>query len=77
MQVVEQLWQPTLPYKCQAETDKLNKKITEFEDATKESNGISEKYDADIRETGKKVQKFESNLEETTEKLQVPAFKMD
>jgi len=60
-----------------AETDELYKKIAEFEDAAKESNGISDKYDADIRDTGKKVQKFESNLEETIEKLQASASKMD
>jgi len=59
------------------ETDELYKKIAEFEDATKESNGISDKYDADIRDMGKKVQKFESNLEETIEKLQGSASKMD
>ena len=66
-----------LPYTFQAETNKLYKKIAEFEDATKESNGISDKYDADIRDMGKKVQKFESNLEETIEKLQGSASKMD
>jgi len=59
------------------ETDELYKKIAEFEDATKDSNGISDKYDADIRDMGKKVQKFESNLEETIEKLQGSASKMD
>jgi len=45
------------------ETDDLYAKIAEFEKATKEANTISDKYDADIRDTGKKVQKFESNLE--------------
>jgi len=59
------------------ETDELYKKIAEFEAATNEANGFSDKYDADIRDTGKKVQKFESNLEETIEKLQASASKMD
>jgi len=59
------------------ETDELYKKIAEFEQATKEANGISDKFDADIRDSGKKVQKFETNLEETIEKLQASASKMD
>jgi len=59
------------------ETDDLYAKIAEFERATKEANTISDKYDADIRDTGKKVQKFESNLEETMEKLQASQSKMD
>merc|ERR1719334_1413614 len=59
------------------ETDDLYAKIAEFEKATKEANTISDKYDADIRDTGKKVQKFESNLEETMEKLQASQSKMD
>lgn len=66
---------PKLTNKFQGETDELYKKIAEFEDATKESNGISDKYDADIRDMGKKVQKFESNLEETIEKLQTLEWK--
>jgi len=59
------------------ETDDLYAKIAEFERATKEANAISDKYDADIRDTGKKVQKFETNLEETVEKLQASQSKMD
>jgi len=59
------------------ETDDLYAKIAEFERATKEANAISDKYDADIRDTGKKVQKFETNLEETMEKLQASQSKMD
>merc|ERR1711915_251461 len=47
-----------------AETDDLYKKINEFETATKNANDISDKYDCDIRDTGKKVQKLETNLEE-------------
>merc|ERR1712111_98734 len=60
-----------------AETDELYKKIAEFEAATKNANDISDKYDCDIRDTGKKVQKLETNLEETMEKLQQSASKMD
>ena len=59
------------------ETDDLYAKIAEFERATKEANAISDKYDADIRDTGKKVQKFETKLEETVEKLQASQSKMD
>jgi len=60
-----------------ADTDVLYAKIAEFEDATKEANTISDKYDADIRDSGKKVQKFETGLEEIIEKLQQSASKMD
>jgi len=59
------------------ETDDLYAKIAEFERATKEANAISDKYDADIRDTGKKVQKFETGFEETMEKLQASQSKMD
>lgn len=60
-----------------ADTDVMYAKIAEFEDATKEANTISDKYDADIRDSGKKVQKFETGLEEIIEKLQQSASKMD
>jgi len=53
-----------------AETDDLYKKISEYEDATKEANGISDKFDADIRDSSKRVTKLETNMEETMEKLQ-------
>ena len=43
----------------QAETDDLYKKINEYETAAKEANGISDKYDAEIRDMGKKVAKLE------------------
>merc|ERR1712128_399551 len=58
-------------------TDDLYKKISEFEDATNEANGTADKYDADIRDHGKKVQKMECSLEETMEKLQQSAAKME
>jgi len=60
-----------------AETDDLYKKIREFETAAKAANDASDKFDADIRDTGKKVQKLESNLEETMEKLQASNTKME
>jgi len=60
-----------------AETDDLYKKINEFETAAKAANDASDKFDADIRDTGKKVQKLESNLEETMEKLQASNTKME
>merc|ERR1712079_667305 len=41
------------------------------------ANGESDRFDADIRDTGKRVQKLETNLEETMEKLQQSASKMD
>merc|ERR1712029_565164 len=37
----------------------------------------SDRFDADIRDTGKKVQKFETNLEEIMEKLMQSQAKMD
>ena len=55
----------------------MYKKINEYEEATKAANAISDKFDADIRDTGKKVQKFECSLEETMEKLQASATKME
>merc|ERR1712180_166425 len=60
-----------------AETDELYAKIDELEEATKEANSTSDKYDADIRDTGKKVGKFETNLEEIIEKMMQSASKMD
>ena len=45
---------PKFPYKFQAVTNKLYKKITDFEDDTNKTNRISKKDDADIRDTGKK-----------------------
>ena len=61
----------------QAETDDLYKKISEYEDATKEANGISDKFDADIRDSSKRVTKLETNMEETMEKLQSSVSKME
>jgi len=60
-----------------AETDDLYKKIHDFERAAKAANDASDKFDCDIRDTGKKVQKLETNLEETMEKLQASNSKME
>ena len=48
-----------------------------MEDATKEANKVSDKFDADIRDASKKVTKQETSLEETMEKLQASASKME
>merc|ERR1712154_566935 len=60
-----------------AETDELYAKIEELQEATREANSTSERFDMDIRDTGKKVGKFETNLEEIMEKLMQSSAKMD
>merc|ERR1711983_381394 len=60
-----------------AETDEMYAKINELQDATREANADSDRFDADIRDTGKKVQKFETNLEEIMEKMMQSSAKMD
>jgi len=60
-----------------AETDDMYKKINEYETATKESNAVGDKLEADLRDLGKKVQKFETKMEETIEALQQSSSKMD
>merc|ERR1711936_1278587 len=45
-----------------AEIDDMYKKIGEYEALTKEYNGESDRLDADLRDTGKKVQKFETRM---------------
>merc|ERR1712152_21152 len=59
------------------ETDELYTKIQNFEDNIKEANGISDKFDADIRDMSKRTQKLECGLEETMEKLQASVSKME
>ena len=61
----------------QVETDELYTKIQNFEDNIKEANGISDKFDADIRDMSKRTQKLECGLEETMEKLQASVSKME
>merc|ERR1712179_599192 len=60
-----------------AETDELYAKIEEMQESTREANSESERFDMDIRDTGKKVGKFETNLEEVMEKMMASAAKMD
>ena len=55
----------------------MYKKIQETEEATKEANSVSDKFDADIRDSSKRVQKLETSLEETLEKLQQSVAKME
>ena len=61
----------------QTETDDLYKKIADMEEFTKETNKESDKFDADIRDSSKKVQKQETLMEEILEKLQQSASKME
>merc|ERR1712079_614112 len=51
--------------------------ISELEGSTKEANGVSDKFDADIRDMSKLVQKLECSMEETMEKLQGSVSKME
>merc|ERR1712029_413126 len=60
-----------------AETDEMYQKINDIQESTREANADSDRFDADIRDTGKKVQKFETNLEEIMEKLMQSQAKMD
>ena len=39
------------------ETDDLYQKCQNYEDAIKDANAVSDKFDADIRDLSKKVQK--------------------
>ena len=48
-----------------------------MQEATRDFNSASDGFDADIRDTGKKVGKFETNLEEIMEKLMQSSAKMD
>ena len=43
----------------------------------RDANSESDRFDMDIRDTGKKVGKFETNLEEIMEKLMQSSAKMD
>jgi len=60
-----------------AETDDLYKKISEYEEKTKDCNNESDEFEKLIRDMGKKVQKFDTSMEEIMEKLQLSAAKMD
>jgi len=60
-----------------AETDEMYAKINELQENTREANGDSDRFDAEIRDTGKRVQKLETGLEEVMEKMMASAAKMD
>ena len=53
------------------------KKIADFEAKTAETNAVSDKLDAEMRDVGKKVQKYETGMEETLEKLQESSAKLE
>jgi len=57
--------------------DALYQKNAEYEDDIKSSNAISDEYDVQIRDVGKKVQKLETAFEEILEKMTASAAKMD
>jgi len=57
--------------------DSLYEKNADYERQIKESNGVSDQYDIQIRDTGKKVQKLETSLEEIMEKMTQSASKME
>ena len=52
-----------------SETDSLYATIARFEDETKEANALSDKYECDIRDVGKKTQSYEVEFDETMDKL--------
>merc|ERR1711902_342573 len=60
-----------------AETDELYAKIEEMQENTRAANADSDRFDADIRDTGKRVQKLETGLEEVMGKMMQSAAKMD
>jgi len=60
-----------------SETDDMYARIEELQTNTREANSDSDRFDADIRDTGKRVQKLETNLEEVMEKMMQSAAKMD
>ena len=61
----------------QFDIDALYAKNAEYEEDIRQSNSISDQFDIQIRDTGKKVQKFETAFEEILEKMTASAAKMD
>merc|ERR1719194_347833 len=57
--------------------DALYAKNAEYEEDIRQSNAISDQFDIQIRDTGKKVQKFETAFEEILEKMTASAAKME
>merc|ERR1712179_73603 len=60
-----------------AETDEMYAKINELQENTRAANADSDRFDADIRDTGKKVGKLETGLEQVMEKMMASAAKME
>merc|ERR1712227_541938 len=60
-----------------AETDEMYAKINELQENIREANSDSGRFDAEIRDTGKRVQKLETGLEETMEKMMASSAKME
>ena len=52
-------------------------KINELQENIREANSDSDRFDAEIRDTGKRVQKLETGLEETMEKMMASSAKME
>merc|ERR1712165_167293 len=63
----------TMKFDC----DDMYAKIGDLEQSIRDANGESDRFDADIRDTGKRVQKLETGLEEVMEKMMQSAAKMD
>merc|ERR1711963_485316 len=63
----------TMKFDC----DDMYAKIADLEQSIRDANGESDRFDADIRDTGKRVQKLETGLEEVMEKMMQSAAKMD
>merc|ERR1712117_366079 len=63
----------TMKFDC----DDMYAKIADLEQSIRDANGESDRFDADIRDTGKRVQKLETGLEEVLEKMMQSAAKMD
>merc|ERR1712212_1468655 len=57
--------------------DALYAKNAEYDEDIRQSNAISDQFDIQIRDTGKKVQKFETTFEEILGKMTASAAKMD
>ena len=51
------------------ETDSLFATIAKYDATTLESNAMSDKYDCDIRDLGKKTSGYEVDFDETNDKL--------
>merc|ERR1711935_1321757 len=59
------------------EIDDMYTKISEYENQAKEADDVSDRFDCELRDTGKKVQKIETSMEEIMEKLTGSNVKME